>query len=237
MHQGEKSLAVLLDPENVDTRRLEEIIEKIEASPITYIFVGGSTAGRKETAELIESIKRLTNIPVLIFPGDVSQLSSAADAVLFLSLVSGRNPDFLIGKHVESVSVLRSMDLEVIPTGYLLIANGKETAVESVTRTVPMPTQDVQAIVDTAKAAELLGMQCVYLEAGSGALRPISEEIIRAVRRELTVPLLVGGGIRTPQQVENAYKAGADMVIIGTAFEKDETFFENLELLNKASQL
>lgn len=237
MQQGEKRLAVLLDPENVEAQRLEEIIEKIEASPITYIFVGGSTAGRKETAVLIKSIKRLTNIPVLIFPGDVSQLSSAADAVLFLSLVSGRNPDYLIGKHVESVSVLRSMDLEVISTGYLLIANGKQTAVERVTQTMPMPTQDVQAIVDTAKAAELLGMQCIYLEAGSGALRPISEEIIRAVRKELSVPLLVGGGIRTPLQLEHAYKAGADMVIIGTAFEKDETFFENLELLNKASQL
>jgi putative glycerol-1-phosphate prenyltransferase len=155
----------------------------------------------------------------------VTQISDKADALLFLSLISGNNPKYLIGKHVQAVSKLRTSNLEVIPTGYLLIENGKQTAVERVTQTKPLSRKHTQQIVDTAKAGELLGMQVVYLEAGSGALNPVPNEIIRLVKKDCTLPLIVGGGIRSKQQLEVAYQSGADLVVIGTAFEEDENFF------------
>src|SRR5690606_24329847 len=148
---------------------------------------------------------------------------------LFLSLISGRNPEYLIGKHVEAVSKLENTQLEVIPTGYILIENGKQTSVESVSQTKPMSRSDIQKIVDTAKAGELLGMKLLYLEAGSGALYPVSEDIISRVKAALNVPLIVGGGIRNLETLETAFNSGADMVVIGTAFENDNRFFEELK--------
>ena len=164
-----------------------------------------------------------------MFPGDIIQISNKADGILFLSLISGRNPDYLIGKHVESISTLKSTYLEVISTGYILIESGKKTAVETVTETAPMLRDDIQKIVDTAKAGELLGMKLIYLEAGSGAKEPVSKDIISLVKQELQIPLIVGGGIRNKQQLENAYQSGADMVVIGTAFEENELFFEDIK--------
>jgi putative glycerol-1-phosphate prenyltransferase len=148
---------------------------------------------------------------------------------LFLSLISGRNPDYLIGKHVDSVSKLRDANIEVIPTGYVLIENGKQTSVELVTQTKPIPRDHIEYIVNTAKAGELLGMKLIYLEAGSGATEPITSNIINSVKKELGIPLIVGGGIRTISQLENAYNAGADLVVIGTALEEDDSFFEQLK--------
>ena len=143
-------------------------------------------------------------------------------------LISGRNPNYLIGKHVEAVTKLKNSVLEVIPTGYILIENGKQTSVERVSHTKPMSRDNVQQIVDTAKAGELLGMKLIYLEAGSGALHPVPEEIIKSVKQELKIPLIVGGGIRTLEKLDIAYNSGADVVVIGTAFEEDEAFFEEL---------
>lgn len=224
----EKLLAVLIDPEKMKVEAIPAFMEKLHGTMTTHIFVGGST-DRKQTMDvLIQAIKQCSLLPVLIFPGDVSQLSPHADGLLFLSLVSGRNPEFLIEKQIKAVSVLRTMELEIIPTGYLLIENGKETAVERVTQTKPLKRSNVQYIVDTAKASELLGMNCIYLEAGSGATVPINAEIIRAVKNELQIPLIVGGGIRTRQQIENAYTSGADIVVIGTAIEEDESFLEEI---------
>ena len=224
----EKLLAVLIDPDKMRLEDVSTFMIKLKASPATHIFVGGSTVEENETDLLIRKLKRWTKLPILIFPGDVSQLSSHADGLLFLSLVSGRNPDYLIGKQVEAVSVLRTMQLEIIPTGYLLIENGKETAVERVTKTHPLNRQNIQAIVDTAKAAELLGMKCIYLEAGSGAIDPINSEIIQSVKRELQIPLIVGGGIKSKNQLDAAYHSGADLVVIGTAFEENDLFFEEI---------
>ncbi len=224
----EKLLAVLIDPEKMKLENLSSFMSKLNQSKTTHIFVGGSTDKDQKTDKLLLELKQLTSLPILIFPGDVSQVSSHADALLFLSLVSGRNPDYLIGKQIEAVSVLRTMQLEIIPTAYLLLENGKETAVERVTQTPPLKRGEIQKIVDTAKASELMGMKCVYLEAGSGAITPINPEIIRAVKNDLQIPLIIGGGIRTINQLDDAYKSGADLVVIGTAFEEDEAFFEQI---------
>lgn len=228
----DRLLAVLIDPDRMAVPQVSGFFDKVEGSSITHVFVGGSTVEEHKTDILLQELRRCTHLPLVIFPGDVSQLSPHADGVLFLSLVSGRNPDFLIGKQVEAVSVLRSMALEIIPTGYLLIENGKETAVERVSHTRPLTRKNIQMIVDTAKAAELLGMKCIYLEAGSGAVEPVSPEIINAVKKELEIPLIVGGGIQTKAQMDNAYNCGADLVVIGTAFERNDAFFEEIKIKN-----
>ncbi|MFD0990276.1 geranylgeranylglyceryl/heptaprenylglyceryl phosphate synthase [Mariniflexile jejuense] len=224
----EKLLAVLIDPDKFTVNNTETFIEKINQSIATHIFVGGSTVKANAAELLVSEIKKYTGLHVVLFPGDVTQITNEADGLLFLSLISGRNPEYLIGKHVASISKLKDTTLEVIPTGYILIENGKETAVQRVTETQPMPKNNIQNIVDTAKAGELLGMKLIYLEAGSGAKEPVNPEIISLVKQELQVPLIVGGGIKTKKQLDNAYKFGADLVVIGTALEEDELFFEVL---------
>lgn len=226
--KGEKLLAVLIDPDKFALEKTKGFIEKINQSVATHIFVGGSTVEETITETLIIELKKYTNLPIVLFPGDITQLTNKADALLFLSLISGRNPEYLIGKHVASVSKLRHTTLEIIPTGYMLIENGKETAVQRVTETQPMPKNNIQNIIDTAKAGELLGMKLIYLEAGSGAKEPVSQEIINLVKQELQIPLIVGGGIKTGEQLKKAYNAGANLVVIGTAFEEDDSFFETL---------
>jgi putative glycerol-1-phosphate prenyltransferase len=225
----EKLLAILIDPDKMAIKMVSNFIEKVNNSISTHIFVGGSTVEEFATEDLVSEIKKHTNLPIVLFPGDVSQVTDQADALLFLSLISGRNPEYLIGKQVKAVSKLRQMHLEVLPTGYVLIENGKETSVQKVTETKPMSRRDIQKIVDTAKAGELLGMKLIYLEAGSGALQPISSGIINKVKNEINVPLIIGGGIRTKSQLKEAYHSGADLVVIGTAFEDDESFFEEIK--------
>ncbi|WP_044627149.1 geranylgeranylglyceryl/heptaprenylglyceryl phosphate synthase [Neotamlana nanhaiensis] len=225
----EKLLAVLIDPDKFLVENTASFIAKVNASIATHIFVGGSTVEVDATETLVTEIKKYTTLPVILFPGDVTQITNAADAILFLSLISGRNPDYLIGKHVEAVSKLKSTNLEVIPTGYILVESGKETAVQRVTNTQPISQNEVDKIVDTAKAAEFLGMQLVYLEAGSGAVNAVDLNIIKQVKAILNIPLIVGGGIRSKTALQSAYQAGADLVVIGTAFEQDEAFFEALK--------
>ena len=227
--KGEKLLAILIDPDKFLVRNTEVFIKKVNASIATHIFVGGSMVNKNETDFLVKEIKKHTDVPVVLFPGDVTQITNKADAILFLSLISGRNPEYLIGKHIDAVSKLRNTELEVIPTGYILIESGKETAVEKVTNTKPLTRKDVQKIVDTAKAGQLLGMKLIYLEAGSGANMPLTKEIINSVKEALNIPLIVGGGIRYKEQLKSAYHSGADLVVIGTAFEEDESFFNKLK--------
>lgn len=224
----EKLLAVLIDPDKMAIEMASKIIKSVNASMATHIFVGGSIVEDNKTEKLVSEIKKYTNLPVIVFPGDVSQIAEQADAILFLSLISGRNPDYLIGKHVKAVSKLKKTDLEVIPTGYMLIENGKETSVQKVTQTLPMLRNDIQLVVDTALAGELLGMKLIYLEAGSGATHPIDTKMISEVKNAIQIPLIIGGGIRTKKQLNNAYVSGADLVVIGTAFEEDELFMNKL---------
>ncbi|TBN03329.1 geranylgeranylglyceryl/heptaprenylglyceryl phosphate synthase [Hyunsoonleella flava] len=227
--KGERLFAVLIDPDKFAFGNAESFIKKVNVSMATHIFVGGSTVDEYTTEALVGEIKKYTDLPIIIFPGDVYQITEKADALLFLSLLSGRNPEYLIGKHVEAVSKLRHMNLEVIPTGYILIESGVKTAVSEVTNTEGISRSNIQTIIDTAKAGELLGMKLMYLEAGSGAKLPLTKEIVKAVKNELSIPLIIGGGIKTKAQVENAYGAGANIVVVGTAFEEDESFFEELK--------
>ena len=225
----EKLLAVLIDPDKFSFENTSSFIRKVNESIATHIFVGGSIVNNDATENLVSEIKKHTNLPIVLFPGDITQITDKANALLFLSLLSGRNSEYLIGKHVKAVAKLSKMKLEVISTGYILIESGKETAVEKVTDTKPMLREHIHKIVDTAKAGELLGMKLIYLEAGSGAKEPLTKTIIRRVKQELNIPLIVGGGIRSKSQLENAYNAGADLVVIGTAFEEDESFFEDIK--------
>lgn len=227
--KGEKHLVVLIDPDKMEVEDLSSFLRKLNESVAKYIFVGGSTVDDNATEALVVEIKKHSNLPVVLFPGDVTQITNHADALLFLSLISGNNSEYLIGKHIKAVQMLRTSHLEIIPTGYILIENGKQTAVEKVTNTKPLPRENISLITDTAKAGELLGMKLIYLEAGSGALHPVPPELVSKVKSELNVPLIVGGGIRTKKQLDEAYKAGADMVVIGTAFEDDSSFFNELK--------
>jgi putative glycerol-1-phosphate prenyltransferase len=229
--QKEKLLAVLIDPDKMLVDAVPSFIQKVNVSVATHIFVGGSDVEANVTEAMVIEIKKHTTLPIIFFPGDVTQLTNEADALLFLSLISGRNPEYLIGKHIEAVPKLKEMQLEVIPTGYVLIENGKITSVEKVTKTKPLKREEIQTIVNTAKAGELLGMKLIYLEAGSGALLTVNAEIIQAVKQNLEIPLIVGGGIKSKAQVQTAYDAGADVVVIGTAFEENEAFFEELKAI------
>lgn len=230
IREGQKLLAVLIDPDKLDKDQVSSFIKKVNASMITHIFVGGSVVPENLTEVIVSEVKRWTDLPVILFPGDPNQITEAADALLFLSLISGRNPDYLIGKHIEASEALMYSNLEIIPTGYLLIENGKETSVQQVSGTAPMPRHNLKSIMQTAKAGELLGLKLMYLEAGSGATHPITAEIISAVKSVIEIPIIVGGGIRTLEQLQDAYSSGADLVVIGTAFEENESFLSQLAI-------
>ena len=223
-------LAILIDPDKITIDQLPSLMQKVNSSIVTHVFVGGSTVNEGVMDKFTGLLKEQTSLPVVIFPGDITQISNEADALLFLSLISGRNPDYLITKHIEAVDRLQDMDLEVIPTGYILIENGKETTVQRVSRTAPMSRDNVSLISNTARAGELLGMKLIYLEAGSGAMHPINEEIIFAVRSTINVPLIVGGGIRNTNELAKAFNAGANLVVIGTAFEENQSLIQELTL-------
>ena len=218
MASGKKLLAVLIDPEKFDTSTTPEFFQKIPALT-THIFVGGSTVEKGVTEGTVDALRKATSLPIVLFPGDYSQVSETADGILFLSLISGMNPEYLIGQQVKAVRQLKASALEIIPTGYLLIDGGKETAVQRVTQTLPLSQQEVEVVVHTSLAGEYSGKQLIYLEAGSGATYPVGGKIISEVKAAINIPLIVGGGIRTEEQLQEAYKAGADMVVMGTAFE------------------
>lgn len=227
--KGQKLLAVLMDPEKVSLKNLPDFFEKVHQSIATHIFVGGSTDKNNAIEEVVFTIQKNTHLPVLLFPGDTKQVTDKADGILFLSLISGRNPEFLIEQQIQAAPVLNKMDLEVISTGYILIDGKTATAVQKVSKTKPISQNNTTLIVNTALAGEFLGNKLIYLEAGSGAIEAVNQNIIKAVKNEISIPLIVGGGIRTKIQLETAYNAGADLVVIGTAFEKDSHFFNQLK--------
>ena len=217
--ENRKLLAILIDPDKFNEKQVDDFFQNLPFET-THILVGGSTVEHGRTCAVVSAIKLVSRLPVILFPGDSSQISSEADALLFLSLISGRNPEFLIEQQVRSVEKIKSSDLEVIPTGYILIDGGRETSVQKVSRTIPIDQKEVKLIVNTAIAGQYSGKKLIYLEAGSGAEYPVSSEIIKAVSSSLEIPVIVGGGIRKQQQMHNAYKSGATMVVMGTAFEK-----------------
>lgn len=218
--QNKKLLAVLIDPDKADSSHIEKIANYANRGMIDLLFVGGSITNASVN-ELLEKIKILTDVPVVLFPGHPSQVSFKADAILFLSLISGRNPDFLIGHHIYVSKQLKKSGIEVIPTGYILIESGRTTSVEYISNTKPIPADKTDIVISTALAGELLGMKLIYLEAGSGATRAINSKLIRDLKAELNIPLIVGGGIKSLDDMENYAKSGADLVVIGTLFEKN----------------
>ncbi|MDD2673592.1 MAG: geranylgeranylglyceryl/heptaprenylglyceryl phosphate synthase [Flavobacterium sp.] len=222
---NQKLLAILLDPDKIDLNTVAELILKIDQSPATHIFIGGSQVTTNIQDELIVEIKQNCDLPIVLFPGDPSQISDKADAILFLSLISGRNPDYLIEYQVKAVPVLKKTQLEIISTGYILIESGNETAVERVSKTKPLNRNNLDLALATAQAGEMLGNKLIYLEAGSGAKQFVPLEMIALVAQNIEIPLLVGGGIVDLQGIQNAYDSGADLVIIGTAFENNNNFF------------
>jgi phosphoglycerol geranylgeranyltransferase len=224
--ENQKLLAILIDPDKVAVESISVLAEKIKQSPATHIFVGGSSFDGHHLDEIIIELKSKINLPILLFPGNPSQISAEADGILFLMLLSGRNPDYLVEHQINAVPILEKTKLEIISTGYILIESGSETAVERVSKTKPLSKTNSEYVAQTAKAGELIGNKIIYLEAGSGAQNAVPSEIVKTVSNRISVPLIVGGGIRSKNQINEAYTAGADLVVIGTAFENDINFFD-----------
>lgn len=222
-----KLLAILLDPDKIHWNHLSHLIEKIKHSPATHVFIGGSHVQTNILDDLIVALKQKIELPIVLFPGNPSQISDKADGILFLSLISGRNSDYLIDHQVDAAPVLKKTQLEIISTGYMLIESGGETAVERISKTRPLDRTNLNLAVATAQAGEMLGNKLIYLEAGSGARQAVPLEMIEKVAQNIKIPLIVGGGIKDLQGIQDAYASGADLIVIGTAFENDSNFFEN----------
>ena len=223
--QGHKRFSVLLDPDKAPKDlTLAHWIKEINASECSDILIGGSFLSRGNASQLITNVKNHTDLPVVIFPGSPDQISEEADALLFLSLVSGRNADLLIGRHVEAAPRLMTMNIETVATAYLLVGDGPLTSAAYISQTLPIPSSKPELAVATVQAAVLLGMKAVYIDAGSGAGNPIPETLIKAVRNAVDVPLIVGGGITDFEGMEVAWNAGADLVVLGTVLEKSLNF-------------
>lgn len=220
--QGKKSIAVLVDPDKVDDQsRLLQLIHLASENCVDYFFVGGSLVTTSNMSSVIRIVKENVTIPVILFPGNSMQIEPTADALLFLSLISGRNPELLIGQHVVAAPIIRNAKLEVIPTGYVLINSGKTTSVAYISNTTPIPDDKYSLAACTAMAGEMLGLQAIYLDAGSGAEKEISAKMVASVRKAVNIPLIVGGGINTSRKAITALESGADMIVIGNALEKN----------------
>jgi putative glycerol-1-phosphate prenyltransferase len=226
--KGKKLLAVLLDPDKLTVDSIPPLVSKINSSVATHLFVGGSIVANHQTELIVNEIKKHTALPVILFPGDHNQITNAADGVLFLSLLSGRNPEYLIEQHINAIPKLIHSNLEIIPTGYILINGGITTAVQKVSNTTPIDSDNINLAINTALAGQYSGKQLIYLEAGSGAKSAVPAKLIAEVSKSLNIPLIVGGGLRTNAQIQNTYEAGANIVVIGTAFEDNSDFLENI---------
>ena len=233
--RSKKRVALLVDPDGYDSKSLDELIGFINLYPPDLVLVGGSILFNPIEIT-ITALKLGTKLPVFIFPGNLYQLCDRADGILFLSLISGRNPEFLIGNHVLAAPHLGRSGIEVIPTGYMLIGNGKASSVEYMSNTSPIPGNKPDIAVATAMAGEMLGLKALYLEAGSGASHSVEPAMIRAIRKLISLPLMVGGGIRTAETALELFSAGADMIVVGNALEKDpgliKAFYDARNSLN-----
>ena len=225
---GDKKFAVLIDPDKVKLGNLDKILKSSIDSGVDYFLIGGSLIVNNMLDHCLDIIKDACSIPLILFPGNSFQLSYKADAILFLSLISGRNADLLIGHHVISAPFLKLSPLEIISTGYMLVDGGVDTTVSYISNTKPIPSDKSDIALCTAVAGEMLGLKLIYLEAGSGASKPVTNDMIEKVSSGVSVPVIVGGGIRTPEKAISNLAAGADMIVIGNAIEKDPTLIEEM---------
>lgn len=226
--EGKKSFVVLIDPDKANKTELDELIELSITAKVDYFFVGGSLVISNHLDEVVQYIKANSSIPVIIFPGSPNQVSKFADALLYLSLISGRNAELLIGQHVVSAPFVKQSGLEIIPTGYLVIDGGAPTTVSYISNTSPVPADKNEIAMCTAMAGEMLGMKLIYMDAGSGAKRAITESMIESVAKNIEVPLIVGGGILEPEKAYRNCKAGADVIVVGNAIEKDASLIKEM---------
>ncbi len=218
---GEKKFVVLIDPDKVKLGQMDKILELAIKAKVDYFFIGGSLIVNNMLDHCLQTIKQACNIPMILFPGNSFQLSYKADGILFLSLISGRNPDLLIGKHVLAAPYLKMSPLEIMPTGYMLIDGGVQTTVSYISNTQPIPSPKDDVALCTAVAGEMLGLRLIYMDAGSGAKNAVSTSMIDTVSSGISIPLIVGGGIRSPKEAMEKAKAGADVIVVGNAIEKD----------------
>ncbi len=226
--QGVRQLAVLIDPDKADEEDVLKFSNLANKYKADYIFSGGSLLTNDFMGTCIRILKQTTEIPVIIFPGNNMQIYPDADAILLLSMISGRNPELLIGNHVIAAPYLKESGLEIISTGYMLIESGKITSVAYMSNTLPIPYDKPDIAASTALAGEMLGLKLIYMDAGSGAMKPVSVEMIRQVKNNVDCPLVVGGGIRSAQEAEKLWDAGADIIVVGNAAEKDPEFISRL---------
>lgn len=225
---GTKQLALLIDPDKLSDAQVLALVAEAKECAVDLFFVGSSLLLSDRFERCIELIKTNCDIPVVIFPGNNLQVSAKADALLFLSLISGRNPDMLIGKHVIAAPHLKRAGLEVIPTGYMLIESGTPTAVSYMSNTTPIPRDKNDIAICTAMAGELLGLRMIYMDAGSGAQNPISLAMVKAVRASIDIPLIIGGGVRDSQKAAELCQAGADVLVVGNVLEKDPSVLRSI---------
>lgn len=218
----QKAFAVLVDPDNIEQRQLMELIQLSVECKIDYFFVGGSLIIKDTISTVVKTIKSNCSIPVILFPGSNMHIDAQADAILFLSLISGRNAELLIGQQVIAAPILKRTQLEILSTGYMLVDGGKSTTVSYISNTTPLPADKPSIAACTAMAGEMLGMKLIYMDAGSGAENPISRKMIGAVSRSIQVPLIVGGGINNVEKAQDAWDAGADIVVVGNAIETNK---------------
>lgn len=228
-----KQFAVLVDPDKVSAEMIVAIATESQKHKVDYLFVGGSLLTDDSFESTIKTLKNNCDIPVIIFPGNTLQISKNADAILFLSLISGRNPEMLIGKHVISAPYIKAAKLETIPTGYMLIENGKTTTALYMSGSNPIPYDKSDIAVCTAMAGEMLGLKLIYMDAGSGAQKTVSENMIAKVKQNISVPLIIGGGIRSAQTAIKCFDAGADIIVVGNAIEDNPALISQIAAVTK----
>ena len=224
----QKQLALLIDPDKMKGARLELLLKNANEVNVDLLFFGGSLLTKTDFEQCLKIVKANTNIPVVIFPGNEMQVSPEADAILFLSLISGRNPDLLIGKHVAAAPFVQASNIEVIPTGYILVESGSITTALYMSGSIPVPAEKPEIAVSTALAGQFLGMKLIYLDAGSGAKKTVPAKMVSAVKKQIKLPLVVGGGINTPTKINELCAAGADLIVAGTGPEKDPSLLKHL---------
>jgi len=230
--RGKKSIAVLIDPDKVSEESCKNVVSLANKHAVDFLIVGGSLMTSTNLHTIVKCVKENTSLPLILFPGNNLYLDHNADALLLLSLISGRNPDLLIGQHIAVAPILKNSNLECMPTGYILIDGGKPTTVSYISNTTPIPAEKEDIAACTAIAGELLGMKLIFMDAGSGAMTEISPKMIHLVSKSIDIPLIVGGGINTVDKVNKAFEAGADVVVIGTQIEKDHSFIQALSNIN-----